>query len=125
MTREGLSLVWDEASSGWAFSPFLISTLVNPNSSIDAGDASGGITQYCTDDGIPNQYPLPPITGLGWMSGNSAGAGHLLDTNSSPDRLVGTTSWSPANPPDGAMVNATDFSYTASYDLTLVDLDTL
>jgi hypothetical protein len=102
-------LAYDEVLAEWVFWPVYLSL-------------PGTYENHCTESGTPEstEGPASPL-GFRSTSGNNYEPTPLNDTDPDPSRLVGTTTWTLANPPTSHMNDFDEYSYTATYDLTLVD----
>lgn len=123
---QALQLEYDDSAGGWRYSPLLVPTSSNPAQGA-IGGATGTWTSFsCSEPGPPQVSPIETLAlfVLGWEGGTSLGTALLNDTNPAADRLVGSTTWTRANPPTPGTLfdNTTTWSYTMTYDLTLVEL---
>ncbi|HWL41405.1 MAG TPA: hypothetical protein VNQ73_00575 [Ilumatobacter sp.] len=122
-----LVLERDAASGGWLYQPRLIYTAHYPPDG-RIGGASGSWTGYDCVDGNPPTFTQwdssTNVSKLGWVEGASVGSGLLNDSDPAPNRLVGSTDWTIARPPTSGSLggNESAWTYTATYDLTLVEL---
>ena len=129
---DGASRAWaitlsHDSNGKWSLFPRIMGPSIRTVESdpLDYGQATGTWSNLCSGQGGPvvDGDAWYGGTGLGWNAypGNNEVLMTLLDTNPDPNRLVGQTVWS-----GGDLGNDWDeYSYTATYDLTLVDLDDL
>lgn len=84
-------------------------------------------TGYCTGDGVPVEESYPAYNGiskLGFVDGNNPGysSNPLPDVDPDPLHLVGSKTWTVADPPVAGMFgeNMGEYTFTVTYDLHLV-----
>ena len=127
VTRPG-ALALEREGQRWRYQPWLVSTGHYPPQG-RIGGASGSTTGYdCKDGGPPVTETWTPernVTKLGWEGGMSMGTGLLHDTDPASNRLAGTTTWTVADPPTSFSLwgNTSAWTYTVTYDLTLIELE--
>ena len=82
-------------------------------------------TNYCTGDGQPTTTSSSASNGsskLGFMDGQSGYATDPLpDNDPDPLHLVGTRTWTLADPPINLHDAMSEYSFTVTYDLRLID----
>jgi hypothetical protein len=119
LRRNALELALDTDSETWLFRPPLIQGAITDAS--ETATVVQTITSFCTETGTPSVETGQASTVLGWNDGVSTGQEPLLDVDSDPDRLVGSTTWDLSSNPATSM-GAVAYEYIATYDLRLIDI---
>ena len=118
-TRPAVELTWDQDAQQWRYRPARVEFVAFDPWTVDAAgtytDGCGGGTQ-----------PLLSQLLLGWAPDHLIWEEGLMnDVDPDPSRLVGTTTWTQTKPTQPGTMVTTNWTYTLTYDLHLVDTDTL
>jgi hypothetical protein len=118
-TRPAVQLEWDPTTQRWRYLPIRVDSMAFDPWTVDA---VGSLTYGC--GGGPEPFYNRLV--LGWSDDHLVTADGLLnDVDPDPSRLVGTTTWTLVQDTQPGTLVTTNWTYTLTYDLRLVDTDQL
>ncbi len=119
-----INLGYDGPTGSWKYRPGLIFGYLNAPG--DSGEFFHNETKTsCPSTLLPPQKRTYQDSTLGWSSGTTLAAEPLKDDDAAPEHLAGTTTWGLGSGPAREVhsnVGVTEYTYTVTYDLWLIDI---